>query len=82
MDFAVLADDRLKLIESESINKYLDFLEKKTKKKTMEHESNSDRYCKWCTWNNPQGIGKRFGLVSLLTAISIIVGYLMPKLFS
>ena len=24
----------------------------------MEHESNGDTNCNWCTWNNPQRIGK------------------------
>ena len=30
-------------------------------KKTMEHESDSDTNCNWCTWNNPQRIGKENG---------------------
>ena len=24
----------------------------------MEHESDGDTNCNWCTWNNPQWIGK------------------------
>ncbi len=25
----------------------------------MEHEVDGDTDCSWCTWNNPQKIGKR-----------------------
>ena len=24
----------------------------------MKHEGDSDTYCNWCTWNNPQRFGK------------------------
>ena len=27
----------------------------------MEHEDDGDTNCGWCTWNNPQGIGKETG---------------------
>ena len=27
----------------------------------MEHESDGDTNCNWCTWNNPQKIGKEVG---------------------
>ena len=27
----------------------------------MEHEGGSDANCNWCTWNNPQRIGKGTG---------------------
>ena len=27
-------------------------------KKAMEHEGDGDTICVWCTWNNPQRIGK------------------------
>ena len=52
----VAADCRVKIKESEKINKYLDlareffFL--------MEYEGDSDTNCGWCTWNSPLWLGK------------------------
>ena len=56
MDFAVPADDRLKLKESKKKDKYLDL--------AWELQNNYgawrwDAYCNWCTWNNPLRIDKR-----------------------
>ena len=48
MDFAVLADHRVKLKENEKKDKYLDFA--KELKKTMEHESNIYTNYNWCSW--------------------------------
>ena len=31
--------------------------------KTVEHESNGDTNCNWCTWNSPQKLGKEAGRV-------------------
>ena len=58
MDFAVAADHRVKLKESEKRGKYLDLLReiKKKTKKTMEHEGNRDISFNYCTRNNPQGV--------------------------
>ena len=45
---AVLADHRVKLKESKNKDKYLDLAIEL--KKTMEHESDGDANCNWCTW--------------------------------
>ena len=50
VDFAIQADDRIKLKESEKKDKYLDLA--RELKKTMEHKS--DGHYNLCTWNNPQ----------------------------
>ena len=46
MDFAVQDDHRVKL---------------KGEKRVMEHEGDCDTNCNWCTWKDPQKIGKRTG---------------------
>ena len=51
MDFAIPADHRVKLKESE---KYLDLA--REIKKTMEHESDSDTNCNWYSWNSHRRI--------------------------
>ena len=51
VNFAIPADHRVKLKESEKRDKYLD-LERELKKK-MKHESDSDTSCGWCTRINP-----------------------------
>ena len=48
VDFAVLADPRVKQKESKMSDKYLD-LSRELKKKIMEHESDSDTNCNWRT---------------------------------
>ena len=60
MHFAVPTNQRVILKESEKRDKYLDLARelKKKNKKTMEHEGDGDTNCNWCTWNNPQKIGK------------------------
>ena len=50
VDFAVLADQRIKLTESEKKDKYLDLARKK--EKTMEHKSDNYTNCNWCVWNS------------------------------
>ena len=56
MDFAVLADQKVKLKESEKKDKYLDLtLEVK---KTMEHESDVYTNYNWCSGNSHQRINK------------------------
>ena len=30
-------------------------------KKPMEHEGDGGAICHWCSWNNPQRLGKRTG---------------------
>ena len=54
MDVAVLADHIVKIKD-----KYLDFAWEL--KKNMEYESDGDTNCCWCTWDNPQKIGKGTG---------------------
>ena len=50
VDFAVLADHRIKLKEWEKNDKYLD-LAWELKKKTMEHEGDNYTDCDWCFWH-------------------------------
>ena len=59
MDFAVPADHKVKLKESENRDKYLELA--RDLKKTLEHECNSDIRCNKFTCYNPQRIGKRTG---------------------
>ena len=47
MDFAVLADLRVKIKENEKRNNYLD-LARELKKKALEHEDNGDTNCNVC----------------------------------
>ena len=47
MDFAVLADHRVKLKESEKKNKYLELF--KELKKTVEHEIDVYTNSNWCS---------------------------------
>ena len=54
MDFAILADHKVKLKESEKRDKYLDLA--REMKKTTEHESDGDTDCNWCTWLSHQRI--------------------------
>ena len=52
MDFAVPAKHRVKS-KCEKRHEYLDLAEE-----AMEHGSDGDTNCNWCTRNNPQKIGK------------------------
>ena len=57
VDLAIPADYQVKLKERErELAKEL--------KKIMEHESDSDTDCNWCTWNNPQRSDKGTGRLS------------------
>ena len=60
MDFAVPADYRTKLKESEKKNKYLD-LARELKKKPIEHESDNHTNRDWCFWYSHQRIIKGTG---------------------
>ena len=57
MNFAVPADHRIKLKESEKKDKYLDLAWEL--KKTVEHEIDDLTNCKWCSWYSHQRIGTR-----------------------
>ena len=59
VDFVVLADLRVKLKESKKNGKYLNLA--RELKKTVEHESDSDTNCDWCSWYSHQSIGTRTG---------------------
>ena len=59
MDFAILADHRAKLKESEKKDKHQDLT--RELKKTMEHESDCGTNCNWCTQHNHQRIDKETG---------------------
>ena len=48
MDFAVPAELRVKLKESEMKDKYLD-LDRELKETTLAHESDSYTNCNWCS---------------------------------
>ena len=56
MAFAVLADNKAKMIESEKKDKYLDHARKL--KKTIGHEGDCDSSCDWFTWNDHYRISK------------------------
>ena len=59
VDFAVPADHRIKLKESEKKDKYLDLA--RESKKTMEHEGDDYTNHDWCFWYNNKRIIKRTG---------------------
>ena len=50
VDFAVVADHRIKLKECEKKDKYLDLA--RELKKTMEHAGDNYTNCNWCIWNS------------------------------
>ena len=54
VDFAVPADDRVKLIENEKKDKYDELV--RELKKYVEHESDGDTNCNWCSWYSHQKI--------------------------
>ena len=54
LDFSGLVDHRMKFKEIERKDKYLE----PTKELKINHEVDGDTNCGFCTWNNPQRIGK------------------------
>ena len=54
MNFAVLADHRVKLKESEKKDEYLDLA--RELKRTVEHERDGYTNCNWCSWYSHQRI--------------------------
>ena len=58
MNFAVLPDHRVKSKEIEKRDKYIDL-----SKENMENEGDRATNNKWCTWNDPQRLGKETGRV-------------------
>ena len=53
LDFTVPVVHRVKIKESEKIKKHGPC--PKTSK-TVEHESDGEINCSWCSWNSPQGL--------------------------
>ena len=58
MDFAVLADHRIKLKKAKRKISTWTLLENW---KTVEHESDDDTNCNWCSWYSHQRIGRGTG---------------------
>ena len=59
VDFAVPADNRMKLKENEKKDMYLKLARKL--KKIAEHESDVDTNCNWCSWYSHQRIDTETG---------------------
>ena len=59
VEFAVSADHRINLKESEKKDKYLDLA--RELKKNVEHESDNYTNCDWCFWYSHQRILKGTG---------------------
>ena len=57
MDFAVPADHKMKIKESEKRDSYLDLAGEL--KISKEYEDGHDINCDWCTWEIPNGFIKR-----------------------
>ena len=55
LDFAILADHRVKIKESEKTDKYLDLAWEM--KKAVKHEGDGDTNCSWYTWNDLEETG-------------------------
>ena len=53
VDFAVPADYRVKLKESEKVDKYQDLARQLKKNKTEEYEVCGDKNYSWRVWNGP-----------------------------
>ena len=54
MYFSDLADNKVKMKETEKTIKYLDLVSEQKEK--MESNVDGDTNCNWCTWNDPQNI--------------------------
>ena len=52
MNFAISADYRMKIKESEKKDKYVDLT--RELKTTMDHKDDGDTNYGWCTYDNPQ----------------------------
>ena len=62
MDFAIPADHPVKIKKKKRKKRQLLRPCQRTEK-AVEHETDGDTNCNWCTWNGPQRIGKRTGRV-------------------
>ena len=61
MDFVVPANHKVKIKESEKIDKYLDLAWEH--KKSVEHTSDDDTNSSWCPKNSPKGHGKEIAKI-------------------
>ena len=59
MDFAVSADQRLKIEEAKRLTNTWPLPE--NYKKPVDHEGTGDTNCCWCTWNGHQKTEKKTG---------------------
>ena len=57
MDFAVLADHRMKIKGNSKMDQYLELAREQKKTTTVEYESDSVTDCSRCTWNDLQKLG-------------------------
>ena len=55
VNFAILAEHRVKMKESEKIDKYLD-LSWELKNKVVRHKSDGSTNCDWCPRNGPKEV--------------------------
>ena len=78
MDFAVLADHKVKLKESEKEDKYLDLA--RELEKTVEHESDGYTNYNWCTWYSHQKINKGTGGLGNKRMSGKIPNYIIVKI--
>ena len=70
VDFAVLADHRIKLKECEKKDKYLDLA--RELKKTMEHDGDNYTNCDWCFWHSNKRITKGIAELEVGEQVEII----------
>ena len=73
-----MVDHRMKIKENEKRDQYLDLA--RELKKTMEHEGDGDIKCKWCTWNDPQRLGKEIEGVGNLRTIGDHQNYMIVNI--
>ena len=68
MDFTILADQRIKLKESETKDKYFDFAGE-LKKKAMEQEGDNYTNCDWCFRHSHQRLINGTGELGVMRMI-------------
>ena len=62
-NFTVSTNHGVKIKENGKRDKYLHLTREIKKKKSMQHEGDSNTSCNWRTWNGPQRLGKKTGRV-------------------
>ena len=71
MDFAVPADHKVKIEESEKSDKFVDLT--RELQNTREHEGDCDINCNMCTWDITKGLIKRLEDLEIREQIEIIL---------